>query len=94
MLGRKIKGEVGNVVRARDAAIKVRQKTLLHEHKNKAKVNAFLDRRFGEYDQVSGVCKGCFLGVLVVNCCLFVVCCCLLLFVVVLLLPPIFWFIH
>ena len=50
ILGRKVKGERGNVLQARTEAIEKRRRTLLVEHEANGKANAFLDRRFGEHD--------------------------------------------
>jgi len=50
ILGRRIKGERGNVLKARTEAIEKRRRTLLREHEESGKANAFVDRRFGEYD--------------------------------------------
>ena len=50
ILGRKVKGERGNVLKARTAAIEKRRRTLLREHEEASKANAFVDRRFGEHD--------------------------------------------
>jgi hypothetical protein len=53
VLGKKVRGESGNRLQARDHAIKIRQKTLLLDWKQKNKSNVFVDKRFGEYDKVS-----------------------------------------
>ena len=50
ILGRKVKGERGNVLKARTEAIEKRRRTLLREHEANGKANAFVDRRFGEHD--------------------------------------------
>ena len=50
ILGRKVKGARGNVLKARTEAVEKRRRTLLREHEASGKANAFVDRRFGEYD--------------------------------------------
>ena len=50
IMGRKIKGERGNVLKARTEAVEKRRRTLLREHEESGKANAFVDRRFGEHD--------------------------------------------
>lgn len=50
ILGRKVKGERGNVIKARTEAIEKRRRTLLREHEENGKANSFVDRRFGEND--------------------------------------------
>ncbi len=59
VLGQKLKGEQGNRLHARDQAIKVRQRTLLVDMKQRNKSNNFTDRRFGEYDKVLLRCCCC-----------------------------------
>ena len=44
--------QVGRRGKSRDAAIQHRKKTLLVEMQNRNKSSAFLDKRFGEYDEV------------------------------------------
>ena len=56
VLGKKVKGDVGHRLQRRDHAIKLRQRTLLLELREKDKANAFVDKRFGEYDKVRIVC--------------------------------------
>ena len=51
ILGRKVKGEKGNMLKARTAGVAKRKSTLLREYHAAGKANAFLDRRFGEGDQ-------------------------------------------
>ena len=50
ILGRKIKGKSGNVLKARREGFERRERTLLVEHKLSGKANAFVDLRFGELD--------------------------------------------
>ncbi|ACO65607.1 predicted protein, partial [Micromonas commoda] len=50
ILGRKVKGDKGNVLKAREAGYIKRKDTLLKEHQASGKSNAFVDRRFGEDD--------------------------------------------
>jgi nucleolar protein 14 len=50
ILGRKVKGDKGNVVKAREAGHTKRKNTLLKEYEASGKSNAFIDRRFGEDD--------------------------------------------
>ncbi|EDQ92709.1 uncharacterized protein MONBRDRAFT_35747 [Monosiga brevicollis MX1] len=50
VLGQKVKGERGNKARARDAAIKSREKSLLVEYRQRHKDSRFTDKRFGEYN--------------------------------------------
>ena len=50
IMGRKIKGERGNVLKSRTEAVEKRRRTLLREHEENGKANAFVDRRFGEHD--------------------------------------------
>ena len=50
ILGRKVKGEKGNMLKARTAGVAKRKSTLLREYHAAGKANAF-DRRFGEGDQ-------------------------------------------
>ena len=50
MIGRKVKGERGNIVRSRAAALDKRKRTLLPQIATQGKKNAFIDRRIGEKD--------------------------------------------
>ena len=51
ILGRKVRGEKGNALRARAAGVAKRKNTLLREYDAAGSANAFVDRRFGEGDQ-------------------------------------------
>ncbi|CAM6021599.1 unnamed protein product [Sphagnum balticum] len=51
VLGKKQKGESRRVGLSRSTAVDKRKKTLLQEYKQRGKVNAFLDHRFGEQDE-------------------------------------------
>jgi nucleolar protein 14 len=51
MLGKKEKGEGRRFGLSRSAAVDKRKKTLLQEYKQRGKLNAFLDHRFGEQDE-------------------------------------------
>ena len=48
VLGRRMKGAKGNVLKARREGFEKRERTLLVEHQHANKANAFVDLRFGE----------------------------------------------
>lgn len=50
VIGQKVRGERGHVVKSRTIATERRRRTLLPQLQQKDKVNAFVDRRFGEND--------------------------------------------
>lgn len=52
VLGQQQKGRVGKRGQSREQGVKLRERTLLVEHKQKHKSNTFRDKRIGEYDAV------------------------------------------